>query len=323
MAGLTSPPEPLVSVLVVSHGTRALTLDCLRSLRDQTVIPHEVIVFDNASADGSAEAIARDFPDVRLIASPANLGFGAGCNAAAEHARGRYILLLNPDTVVLDHAVDRLAAFAAARPDAGIWGGRTLGPDMRLNPASAFGDLTLWSQFCRTSGLAVAFRNSPVFNPEDYGGWDRASTREVDVVSGAFLLITRDHWQRLGGFDPGFVMYGEDSDLCRRARSLGLARPQMTPEATIIHHIGASTAVRAERTALVLKAKSTLIRRHLPAWQRPPALALLALWPWSRMVGAGLLSRLTGRPRLAGTAAHWATVWRRRDDWLPGYPGSG
>jgi GT2 family glycosyltransferase len=115
-------------------------------------------------------------------------------------------------------------------------------------------------------------------------------------------------------------MYGEDADLCRRARALGLARPRVTPEATIIHHVGASTAVRVDRTALVLKAKSTLIRRHLPAWQRPPALALLALWPWSRMVGGGLLARLNGRPHLAGTAAHWAAVWRRRADWLPGYP---
>jgi GT2 family glycosyltransferase len=238
-------------------------------------------------------------------------------------ARGRYILLLNPDTVVLDHAVDRLAAFAGARPDAGIWGGRTLFPDMRLNPASAFGYLTLWSQFCRTSGLALAFPDSAVFNPEDYGGWDRASAREVEVVSGAFLLITRDLWQRLGGFDPGFVMYGEDADLCRRARTLGLARPRVTPEATIIHHVGASTAVRVDRTALVLKAKSTLIRRHLPAWQRPPALALLALWPWSRMVGGRLLALLTGRPHLVGTAAHWAAVWHRRADWLPGYPGGG
>jgi GT2 family glycosyltransferase len=312
----------VVSVLVVSHGTRALTLDCLRSLRDQTSVPHEVIVFDNASADGSAEAIARGLPDVRLIASPVNLGFAAGCNAAAEHARGRYILLLNPDTLVLDHAVDWLVAFAGARPEGGIWGGRTPFPDMRVNPASAFGDLTLWSQFCRTTGLAVAFPDSPVFNPEDYGGWDRASAREVDVVSGAFLLITRDAWQRLGGFDSGFVMYGEDADLCRRARTLGLARPQVTPEATIVHHMGASTAVRADRTALVLKAKSTLIRRHLPAWQRPPTLALLALWPWSRMVGGGLRARLTGRPRLAETSAHWASVWYRRADWLPGYPGT-
>jgi GT2 family glycosyltransferase len=215
VAGRTYPPAPVVSVLVVSHGTRALTLDCLRSLRDQTSVPHEVIVFDNASADGSAEAIARDLPDVRLIASPANLGFSAGCNAAATHARGRYILLLNPDTLVLDHAVDRLAAFAGARPDAGIWGGRTLFPDMRLNPASAFGDLTLWSQFCRTSGLAVAFPDSPAFNPEDYGGWDRASERAVDVVSGAFLLIARDLWQELDGFDPAFVMYGEDGEVER------------------------------------------------------------------------------------------------------------
>jgi GT2 family glycosyltransferase len=129
-------------------------------------------------------------------------------------------------------------------------------------------------------------------------------------------MTTRDLWARLGGFDPAFVMYGEEADLCRRARAAGLARPRMTPEATIIHHVGASSGVRAERQAMVLKAKATLIRRHLPAWQRPLALGLLALWPWTRMIGG----RLSGRARANGTAALWADVWRRRADWLPGYP---
>jgi GT2 family glycosyltransferase len=115
-------------------------------------------------------------------------------------------------------------------------------------------------------------------------------------------------------------MYGEDADLCRRARALGLARPRVTPEATIIHHLGAASPQREDRYVLMLKAKATLIRRHLPGWQRPPALALLALWPWSRMVGGRLLARLTGRPRLAEAATHWASVWHRRADWLPGYP---
>ena len=130
---------------------------------------HELIVLDNASPDGSAAAIAAAFPGIRLIASPENLGFARGNNVAAREARGEYILLLNPDTLVLDRAIDRIVAFAGRTPQAGIWGGRTLHGDRTLNPGSVFGRVTLWSLFCRSSGLALIFRQSAFFNPEEIG----------------------------------------------------------------------------------------------------------------------------------------------------------
>ena len=148
-----SSSAPRVSILVISYNTRAMTLDCLRSLQAETTVPHEVIIVDNASPDRSAEAIAAAFPAWRLIASKENLGFAKGNNVAAEAARGEYLLLLNPDTVILDGAVDKLVAFADRNPDAGIWGGRTLNADRTLNPLSAFADLSLWGLFCRASGL--------------------------------------------------------------------------------------------------------------------------------------------------------------------------
>ena len=109
-------PAPVVSVLIISYNTRPMTLACLQSLREQTALPHQVIVVDNASRDGSAAAMAAAFPEVELVARPDNLGFAGGNNLAAARARGEYLLLLNPDTVVLEHAVDRLVAFARARP---------------------------------------------------------------------------------------------------------------------------------------------------------------------------------------------------------------
>ena len=308
-----------VSILVISYNTRAMTLDCLRSVTAETTLPHELIVLDNASPDGSAAAVAEAFPEVRLIASPVNHGFAAGNNLAARAARGRYLLLLNPDTLVLDHAIDRLVAFAERTPAAGIWGGRTLKGDRTLDPGCCYADQTLWSLFCRTSGLALAFPRSALFNPERYGGWQRDSERAVDVVQGCFLLIRRDLWNALGGFDPSFVMYGEEADLCRRARALG-AQPRMTPEAAIIHYAGASSTRRSDKDALVLKAKITLARRHLPAWQRPPALFLLRMWPLSRRLGAALIARLTGRVDAAETARRWGAVWNRRKDWQDGFP---
>ena len=144
--------SPALSVIVVSYNTRAMTLDCLASLRDETRADFETIVVDNASTDGSAEAIAAAFPEMVLLAETANHGFAGANNLAARRARGEYLLLLNPDTLVLDGAVDRLLAFARARPEAGIWGGRTLYGDRSLNPASCWGRMTLWNLFCRACG---------------------------------------------------------------------------------------------------------------------------------------------------------------------------
>jgi GT2 family glycosyltransferase len=322
---LPSPEEkdaataPLVSILVVSYNTRDMTLDCLRSVVAETRAPYELLVLDNASHDGSAAAIAEAFPQARLVASPTNHGFAGGNNLLAQEARGEYILLLNPDTVVLDGAIDRLLAFAGARPEAGIWGGRTVFADGRLNPKSVFGDQTLWSLFCRVSGLALLFPRSTLFNPEDLGGWARDSERGVDFVSGCFLLIRRALWERLGGFDLTFVMYGEEADLCRRARALG-ARPRMTPEATIVHHAGAASAKRADKEVLVMKARMTLARRHLPPWQRPVAAALLRIWPLTRSLAGELAARLTGRRGAAEAAAHWRAVWAERETWRDGFP---
>ena len=313
---------PAVSILVISYNTRAMTLDCLASVVAETTVPHELIVLDNASPDGSAAAIAEAFPPgtpgFRLIASAENLGFARGNNVAARTAQGDYILLLNPDTLVLDHAIDRLVAFAGRTPAAGIWGGRTLNRDGTLNPGSVFGRVTLWSLFCRSTGLALIFRRSAFFNPEEMGDWDRGDERDVDVVQGSFLLIRRALWEALGGFDPAFVMYGEEQDLCIRAKALG-ARPRMTPLATIVHYHGASSR-RAAREIMTLKAQVTLVHRHLPAWQRPLARFLLGFWPWSRMVSGGALARLSGRPRFAEAAAMWGDVWRARGDWRAGYP---
>jgi GT2 family glycosyltransferase len=314
-----SPTAPVVSILVVSYNTRAMTLDCLRSIVQETRVPYELLVLDNNSPDGSAEAIAEAFPEVRLIASGENHGFAKANNIAAAEARGEYLLLLNPDTLILEGAIDRLLAFAERTPAAGIWGGRTLKGDGSLDPTCCFGDQTLWRLFCRTTGLTGLFPRSEVFNGEVYGGWQRDSERAVDAVQGCFLLIRRALWERLGGFDLTFVMYSEEADLCRRARAIG-AQPRMTPEATIIHYGGASSERRSDREILIMKARVTMARRHLPAWQQGPAIFLLRMWPLTRAVGGRILARMTGRKGPAEAADHWSRVWQARTRWQKGFP---
>ena len=309
---------PVVSIIVVSFNTREMTLECLRSIARETSLPHEVILLDNASHDGSAAAVAAEFPGVRLMAETENHGFARGNNIAARVARGAYILLLNPDTVVLDAAIDRIVDFARRRPEARIWGGRTLYGDGRLNPTSCWGRMTLWSVFCTTTGLSSALRGSAVFNPEGYGSWARDAEREVDIVTGAFLLIHRQFWEELGGFDLRYVMYGEEADLCLRARGLG-ARPSITPAAEIIHYVGASEQVRGSKIVMLLKAKILLIRDHFPGWQKAPAMWLFRLWPLSRFRAGQILAQLKRGNGQAQKTDGWKEVWTRRAEWWHGY----
>jgi GT2 family glycosyltransferase len=225
-------------------------------------------------------------------------------------------LLLNTDTEVLDAAVDRLVAFAESRPGHGIYGGRTVFPDGSLNIASCWNRITPWSAFCMATGLTALFRRTALFDPEAIGGWQRDSVREVDIVVGCFMLMRTDLWRRLGGFDPRFWMYGEEADLCLRARALGF-RPVVTPEATIVHLIGASETVPARKAVLLAKARRTLMARHWSALWRPIAAPMLWLWAGLRR----LVSAVAAPLRPGGSAARekWAAVWAARADWLAGY----
>ena len=161
-----------VTCVVVSYNTREITLACLRSFVEELGgLSADLVVVDNDSNDGSVEAIEALFDSmsapgltVKFIASEENLGFGAACNLGAMDARGRYVLMLNPDTVVLDRGVEKLVAFARSHPEARMWGGRTLHLDRTLNPASAWAKPTIWSSLCCALGLASKFEKSALLN---------------------------------------------------------------------------------------------------------------------------------------------------------------
>jgi GT2 family glycosyltransferase len=267
-------------------------------------VPHEVIVLDNASGDGTVEMVRSEFPEVRLIASDENLGFALGCNRAAEAARGEHVLLLNPDTEAHEGAVENLLAFARANPEHGLYGGRTLDPDGSVNPGSCWGAPTLWSLFCFATLLTSAFKRTRLFDPESLGGWKRDTVREVDIVTGCLLLAPKTLWDELGGFDTRFFMYGEDADLSLRAAALGY-RPAITPDAVVTHEIGVSSAAREDKLMLLFRGKATLLRKHWSGLRLRAGLGLIS-------AGIGLRSLISRGP--------WTQVWRSRADWRAGYP---
>src|SRR6056297_3151838 len=135
-----------VSILIVSYNTSELTCAAIQSVYDQTRdVRFELIVADNNSSDGSADDIAKRFPELNLLRLESNIGFAAANNLASEQATGKYILLLNPDTVVLDSAIDKLVGFAEENPEYGIYGGATRFGDMSRNPTAGWNMSTVWS----------------------------------------------------------------------------------------------------------------------------------------------------------------------------------
>lgn len=319
----TQSSRPELSIILVSYNTRELTLEAIRSLRRETHSGlFELIVVDNASSDGSAEALAAEFPDIALRATDKNLGFATANNMAAEHARGRYLLLLNPDTVVLSNAVGRLLQFAKDHPSARLWGGRTLFGDQTLNPSSCWNRMTLWSVFCLMTGLKALLPKSRVFNSEAMGDWARDDVREVDIISGCFLLIEADLWKTLGGFNLDYFMYGEDADICLRARLAG-ARPLICPDAQIVHYGGASEKIRSDKMVRLLTAKITLMRHHWSTITRLPGYLVFWAFPLPRIIGYGLAMLLRKRTSDRENAQTWLRIWQSRADWLGGYPSLG
>ena len=306
-----------VSIIIISYNTCQLLDDCLRSVYEETVdCSFEVRVIDNNSTDGSAEWVRTRYPQVILHASKKNLGFARANNLAAKDAKGEFILLLNPDTVILDSAIDRLVAFARAHPDAKIWGGRTLFADGTLNPTSCFGRTTLWGLFSQAFGLGSLFKASAVMNPETYGNWQYDSQRRVDIVTGCLFLIQRSFWETLDGFDVHFFMYGEEADLCLRALALG-ARPLFTPEVTILHYGGASEASAATRMPKVFKAKVALMKKHWPRWKRFIGIGLLLMCAFTRSLCSRLRAWFSGGS--AGSLEKWSLLWGSRNEWIRGF----
>ena len=310
-----------LSIIIVSYNTRDLTLDCIESVFNQTAPgSFELLVMDNASTDGSAAAIRSAFPaaynpELRLFALPENLGFAGANNLAAAEARSEYVLLLNPDTVVLDRALDTLVAFAEHRREWGVYGGSTMFADGRRNPTAGWMKPSLWSMFCVAVGLAKLFPRSGVLNPESLEGWSWDAPREVDIVTGCLLMMRTADWRRLGGFDERYFMYGEDADLCLRAAAAGL-RSVLVPAAEIVHYGGASEPVRSDRLVRLFNAKAQLFRAH---YSRPTAAAMVAmlrLWCAVRIAAFGLAGAVA--PVAKQRRAEWSSVWQRRRHWTGG-----
>lgn len=306
-----------VAIVIVTYNSEAQIRECLDSVfRQRKQVSQQVIVVDNQSSDGSAEVIRNEFPEVQLILPGENLGFAKGVNLGASHADADFVLLLNPDTVILDHAVDVIVDFARSRPAHGLYGGRTLKPDGSLEPSSCWGIPTLWSMAMFAFGITTLASKNPWLDPESLGAWQRDSVREVGVITGCFLLAPTTVWRELGGLDERYFMYGEDVDLAMRARAAGY-RPVICPDARLVHEVGMSSSTPVHKTLLLYRGKASLVRSHWKGVSRWTGLFLLAAGTALRAMAAKALMLVR---KSAGDEARWRILWQKRDEWLCGYP---
>ena len=304
-----------VAILIVTYNSSQQIVGCLRSvLGERQRVTQQVIVVDNASSDDTVAVIRENFPQVTVVEPGRNLGFAAGVNRAAEHADAEFLLLLNPDTVILDHAVDRIVDFARTRKEFTLVGGRAVREDGTVEPSSCWGLPTLWSLTTFALGLSAVAKRNLLLDPESLGRWDRDSVREVGMVSGCFLLIPQDTWRELGGFDERYFMYGEDADLARRAQAAGY-RSGICPSARFVHEIGQSSATPFHKAFMLYRGKATYVRNHWTGIRKYLGLLLLIAGVWLRaVIWSGLRVLRPHAPKSA-----WLDLWRHRQNWIAGY----
>jgi len=247
-----------LTVIIINWNTRELTRQCLDSLYNPLPdLAVEVFVVDNASSDGSPQMIRENFSQVCLIKNPQNVGFAAANNQAVRLGTGRYILLLNSDTIVRPGTIDRLVSFMEANPHAGAAGARLLNPDgsqqYSCSPAP-----TLSREIRRMFHL-------PGVRPDGYyemKDWDTSLPVRVDVLLGACLLLRRQVIEQVGLMDEGYFMYSEEVDLCYRIQEAGW-QLYWVPQAEVIHYGGQSTRQASEEMfARLYESKVRYFRKH-------------------------------------------------------------
>ncbi|MEO0189824.1 MAG: glycosyltransferase [candidate division WOR-3 bacterium] len=233
--------EPEISIVVVNFNVKHFLEQCLMAIeRARYNLNIEVIVVDNASVDGSQAMVRKKFPNVRLIENYKNLGFARANNQALKIARGKYILILNPDTLIQEDTLVILKRFLDEHPEASAVGCKLLNPDGSFQIASRRSLPTPWVAFTKITGLSKIFPKTRLFGQYNLTYLSCDLEGEVDVLSGALMLVRSDILRTVGYFDEDYFMYGEDIDLCYRIKKAG-GRIYYTPKTKAIHYKGEST----------------------------------------------------------------------------------
>jgi hypothetical protein len=240
---------PLISFLIVNYKVADLVHQAIQSIQEQVRSDYEIIVLDNASEDGSFESLEGKYPRTKVIASDVNHGFGVGNNLAYESAKGEFIFLLNPDTILIDDSVDRMAEYLKSNPEVGM-----------VSPMLLYEDLSLQRSIRKFYSFTGSLMDNRFMNPVIAGFpfltrmlpglLNHFETQEVDWAKGAALLIRRELIEQIGLFDPDYFIYGEEMDLCYRIGAAGWKKVYLH-DCRIVHLEGKSTVQSSARMFLM------------------------------------------------------------------------
>ena len=268
-----------LSVVIVNYNVKYFLEQCLHSLEQAAMgIDHEVIVIDNASTDGSTEYITARFPKVKWMACRENNGFSKGNNIAIAHAKGEYILMLNPDTIVTKEAIEGCIAFMDNNADAGACGVYMLRTDGTFAPESRRALPTPFVAFCKMSGLSNLFPKSRTFGRYYMQYLDKEETNPIEIISGAYMMLRHKTIKKTGALDEDFFMYGEDIDLSYRILKSGYRNYYLPLR--ILHYKGESTNKSSYRYVHTFyRAMQLFFKKHYSHYSLIVSLPInIAIW---------------------------------------------
>lgn len=307
----TGKPADL-SVVMVNYNTARLLPRAIGDIRRAAArLAIQIIIVDNSSHDDSVALIRERFPDCRLLANPANVGFGRANNQALDLIRGRYVLLLNTDAFVAPDTLTKTLAYMDSHPRCGVLGVCLVGRDGGRQPSARYFP-TPWNLFLQRTNLQRWFRRSRLVDDPD---WDHGEVRQCDWVPGCFYLIRREVIDRIGLFDPRYFLYYEEVDHCFAVRKAGW-EVACYPHTTVIHLGGESAGSAAELTPQSRQIAALRLESELLYFRKnhglPAALANVLLITLADALLAG--KRLVRRHRSAAgqTALAWALLFRTR-----------
>lgn len=292
---MPDPTKPMVSALIVSQNGKEVLLQCLRAFYATADVPVEAVIVDNASTDGSAAAVAAEFPKATVLIEPKNLGYGRAANVGLERCKGRFVLLLNPDITMDPQFVGRLADFLLTRPDAGGVGPRVLMPDGSRDPDARRSFPVPRTLLYRSVGLSRLFPKSPRFGRYNMGHLPESDVHETDAGTKDCLMLRMAAIDRIGFFDPRYFMFGEDIDLCYRLK-LGGWKLFYLPTATAVHQKRAATS-KAQREALYERHRSMWTYHFKHHAEGVSAFGNGLVWAqiWGRWVASSVRDSVTKR----------------------------
>lgn len=279
------------SVIIISYNSGKLLPTCLFSIfRALQGIEHQVIVLDNGSPEPIPPKLKDDYPAVEWMHSDRNLGFGTACNQGAARARHSYLFFVNPDTLVSKETFAKVLEYIGSRPDAGVVGCRILNGDGTLQWACRRSFPSPMGAVYKTLGLAWLFPKSKRFGSYNLTYLDPHESHEVDAVSGSFFCVRRELYQKVGGFDQDFFLYGEDLDICYRIQQAGFHN-HYYPGTSIIHFKGQSSKTRMLKSYIDFYQAMLIFARKHPKFVNPVPLWLVSMGVFFA-AALGVFSRL-------------------------------